>query len=67
MSAIRTMGLGFLIVGNVGGLWLLFGNVGSIFPAFRGDDLSLLVGGGFVVLVLFGIVTIISELNSPRR
>ena len=64
MSTNRIVGLGFIIVGNIGGLWLLFGKLGSIFPALRGDDLSLLVGGGFVILVLFGIVTIISELNS---
>ena len=64
MRAGRLIGLGFIIVGNMGGLWLLFGNVGSVLPILRGDNLSLLVAGGFVILVAFGILMFTGELNS---
>ena len=67
MGAIRLIGLGFIGFGNMGGLWLLLGDSGSIIPALRGNDLSLLVSGGFVALVVVGILMFIGEADARSR
>ena len=67
MGAIRLIGLGFIIVGSLGGLWLFFGNLRSIFPALAGENLSLMVGGGFASLVVVGILMMIAKSGSRGR
>ena len=63
-GVIGIIGLIFIAAGSLGSLWLFVGNLSSIFPALIGEHRSLVVGGGFVVLFVVGIVMLITKSDS---